>query len=152
MKRLIFFLVCTLPAALIAQETTQSVIGSAGDDYQSDKVQISWTIGEVATETLSSENYILSQGFHQGNLKVNTLMKDLPADFQIKAYPNPVKDILIIESLEPGFEYQLMDANGRVIRNGIINANSEEIDFSSLSPGTYFLQTGKKRTHKIIKN
>ena len=152
MKRLTVFFVCFLPAALIAQEMNQSVLGSAGDDYQNEEVQISWTIGEVATETPSSENYILSQGFHQGSLVVTRIQEDLTLEFQIKAYPNPVMDILIIESSEPGFEYQLIDANGRVMRNGIINDSSEEIDFSSFSPGTYFLQTGKEKTHTIIKN
>jgi len=152
MKCLYFILLLSIPAVTVAQDTMQSVIGSAGGDFKNETASVSWTIGEVVTETLTTDSYILAQGFHQGNLVVNRIQKELPVNFQIKTYPNPVKDILIIESEDPGFEYQLINVHGRVISNGFIHSSSEEIDFTNLPPGTYFLQVEKHKTHKIIKH
>lgn len=152
MKYRYFLLLLSFPALSFAQDIKQNVIGTAGDDFNNDKVSVSWTIGEVVSENLSTESYDLTQGFHQGNLVVNRINEEFPIIFQIKAYPNPVKDILIIESEDPGFEYQLINVQGKVISNGFIHSFSEEIDFTNLPSGTYFLQVEKYDTHKIIKH
>ena len=147
-----FLLLLSFPALSFAQDIKQNVIGSAGDDFKNNKVSVSWTIGEAITETLITESYVLSQGFHQGNLTVIGVDNDFPAEFQIKAYPNPVKDLLIIETQEPGLKYQLIDVHGRVISNGFLHSSSEEIDCTTFPSGTYFLQVKKHKTYKIIKH
>jgi len=152
MRCLYFMLLLSFSALSFAQDIKQDVIGTAGGHFQNETASVSWTIGEVVTETLTTENYVLAQGFHQGNLVVNRIQKELPVNFQIKTYPNPVKDILIIESEDPGFEYQLINVQGKVISNGFIHSFSEEIDFTNLPSGTYFLKVEKYDTHKIIKH
>jgi len=141
-----------IPLLSNGQDTLQTVVGSSGGDYENEKISLSWTIGEVVTETRESSNYILSQGFHQGNLEVTRIEEILPAEFQIKAYPNPVSDILIIESQKAGFEFQLINNKGQVLKNGIIHSTQDEIDFTELPPGNYYLQVEKHKTHKIIKH
>lgn len=61
---------------------------------------------------------------------------------EIKAYPNPVRSNLIIEpsSFESDIEVRLTDARGGTVRSLILNsASPQQIDLSSLQPGTYFL-------------
>jgi hypothetical protein len=77
-----------------------------------------------------------------------------PAAEMLKIYPNPVKDILRIESSEPIATINLIDIHGRVIKT--MQSNNETFDFavSQLPPGIYFIviETGQKTTtRKIIK-
>ncbi len=152
MKNAFFFLLLLIPVMSGAQDMSQSVLGSAGGDYISDQLSVTWTIGEVVTETFESDNYTLNQGFHQGNLVVTRIEEDQSLDFQIKTYPNPVKDILIIETENPGFEYQIVNIQGSVVSNGNVYSSSSEIDFTSFPAGSYFLQVEKQHSYKIIKN
>lgn len=152
MKNALFIFLLIMPVISSAQDTLQSVLGSAGGDYSNSQLSVSWTVGEVMTETLKTDSHMLTQGFHQGNLVVSRIKQDLSVEFQIKTYPNPVKDLLIIESENPGFEYQIVNIHGSVISNGIIRSSSEEIDFNGFPPGTYFLKVEKQNSHKIIKN
>lgn len=151
MKQLYTLLLIAFPVVCSAQEITQSVVSTAGGNVQNDAYTNSWTIGEVITETYTMENNTLSQGFHQGNLVVDWIGKDVPQEFQIKAYPNPAKDIMIIELQDPGLDYQLVNVKGRVIQNGIFFSIQDQIDFTHIPAGTYFLKVKDYKTHKVIK-
>lgn len=151
MKNTIFILFLLIPVISGAQNTPQSVLGTAGGDYSNNQLSVSWMIGEVMTETYDSDKHILTQGFHQGDLVVSRIAKKLSADFQIKTYPNPVKDILIIETNDTGIEYQVVNINGSIISNGTIHTSTEEIDFTSSPSGTYFLRFENQYSYKIIK-
>jgi len=145
------FLLLLLPVASLAQDSVQYVVSNAGSDFQSASTQVSWTIGEVATETLVSSNYIVSQGFHQGNLLVDRIDEDVPLDFSIRVYPNPVQDILHVETEDIDMEYRIIDVDSRVRISGTIISELQQIDLTVLPAGTYFLQVEKHKTHKIIK-
>ncbi len=45
----------------------------------------------------------------------------------------------------------MFNMNGEVVSNGIFTSKKEEVDFTNLPSGVYFLQVDKKKTHKIIK-
>jgi len=51
--------------AIQAQSLSPTVIATAGDYSASSSVSLSWTLGEIATETFSNGGYILCQGFQQ---------------------------------------------------------------------------------------
>jgi hypothetical protein len=71
----------------------------------------------------------------------------------INIYPNPVQDILHIETVEP-FTLALMDLNGRTIRVFEIKSTSD-LDLSSLAQGAYFYKltqlNGGSKNGKLIK-
>ncbi len=48
-----------------AQSIERDVIANSGDYYEGTNVSLSWTVGEIATETYSNGSYILTQGFQQ---------------------------------------------------------------------------------------
>ena len=152
MKTIISSLLLAVSVISFGQNLDRDVVSAAGDHYESNNASLSWTLGEVATESFTSTTIILNQGFHQGNLFISSIEDELDLDVNLKAYPNPVMDILIVESEDPGFEYRLINIQGRVISNGFIHSSSEEIDFTNLPSGTYFLQVEKHKTHKIIKH
>jgi hypothetical protein len=48
-----------------AQSIDRQVVSSSRDYFEGPNSSISWTLGEIATETLTDGNFILTQGFHQ---------------------------------------------------------------------------------------
>ena len=47
--------------------------------------------------------------------------------------------------------YEIIDVNGRVIKNGFIDSTPFELDLTNLPIGPYFLRVEQKLTHKILK-
>ena len=50
---------------ITAQSVSPEVVASAGDYFEGTNASISWTLGEIATETYSNGTIILTQGFQQ---------------------------------------------------------------------------------------
>jgi len=151
----LFCLICFLSSALQAQE----VIATSGGYGSSASAKVTWTIGEPVTETVTSTNSILTQGFNQGNLII-TIIKDpeLPG-FEVKAWPNPASDILKVSvgnnEIE-NLEYILFNMRGQVIKKNILQEGESEIPLSNLTPSAYILKIYRNNTEiaifKIIKN
>lgn len=69
-------------------------------------------------------------------------------DFNIKVYPNPVSDVLKIQSPEKIKTMRLLNAAGRVIYEKIWDSQEGQIDLSHYSSGVYLLQIeGEKRVY-----
>lgn len=66
-------------------------------------------------------------------------------------YPNPVTDILNIETNNSlvDYEFHLIDITGRILKMGILSEGVSEIDCSFLSQGEYFLVI--KKTNESVK-
>jgi len=61
--------------------------------------------------------------------------------YQLKIYPNPVADKLIIENINPLLPLMITDVNGKVVME-IINESEDlavDIDISALESGIYFI-------------
>ena len=50
---------------IFAQSIDREVISTSGDYFEGPNSSVSWTLGEIATETLTDGNIILTQGFQQ---------------------------------------------------------------------------------------
>ncbi|HNS18832.1 MAG TPA: hypothetical protein PKI34_13560 [Bacteroidales bacterium] len=65
------FLMIAGPACFSqAQSLIPDFIASAGDNYTGKNGSLSWTHGETAIETISSETNLLTQGFHHTYLVI----------------------------------------------------------------------------------
>ena len=148
---LLFILV--LPLFAIGQIISPSLTSNSGDSYSNSKINMDFSIGEVVIETYQN-NEILSQGFHQALLIVQTGVSEL--DFLTKVYPNPTTNIVVVE-LEKDItgDIILYDINGRLmLRNKLENERIKYVDFSKLNQGNYLLQlniNNKKNIYKIQK-
>ncbi len=68
-----------------------------------------------------------------------------------KIYPNPVNEVITIESLiNDDLYFELYDVNGTVYRKGYLNRNSQ-IDMNDLSKGFYFLKIRVKDQAQVLK-
>ena len=150
MKKLLIFFLIAIPLLAKGQKVDRHVTAAGGDYYEAASTNISWTLGEIAVGNYIVGDLLLTQGFHQGNMEV-TSIGDFQAGFALKAYPNPVLDILIVETEKQDLNYRLIDIYGKVLKNGTIETSSFKLDFTSYPSGIYFLWVDENQTHKIIK-
>ena len=154
MKKLLLILLC-LPTIGFGQVTTPSVVSSSGDSYSNGNIIMDYTLGEIVIETYTNSNTILTQGFHQGDLKVTTSVVNL--DIKTKIYPNPTTNFIIIE-LEKNVNAELLvyDINGKiVIKDKLNEEQKKQLDFSFLTQGNYFLHINiadKQSVYQINKS
>jgi len=140
-----------------AQYAEPSVVSSGGDSYKQISASMSFTIGEIATETFSKNNTTLTQGFHQGNIKVVKLESFINEDIA-EIYPNPAQDetFLMIKNFKKGDLYfRIYDANSKMLLDMAISSNSTKIDMREYVQGIYFIKVFKSAKlisiYKIIK-
>jgi hypothetical protein len=144
---------CTM--ILFAQN--QEVISTTGNYIEYGAGSISYTIGECLTPTLFSSNLILTQGFQQSKLRLGTdIRNNKDLGFEITAYPNPVKEFIIIKvEKNPGLSYIIYDINGVMIERKEIIGSETEINFENFSSSIYMLKVLNNnlevKAFKIIK-
>jgi len=154
MKKLLLILLC-LPMIGFGQVTSPSVVSSSGDSYSNGNIIMDYTLGEIVIETFSNNANILTQGFHQGDLKVTTAVINL--DIKTKIYPNPTTNFIIIE-LEKNVNAELLvyDINGKiVIKDKLNDERQKQLDFSFLKQGNYLLHINiadKQSVYQINKS
>ncbi|MBS1684133.1 MAG: T9SS type A sorting domain-containing protein [Bacteroidetes bacterium] len=71
---------------------------------------------------------------------------------RIQVYPNPVTDILILETdgSMTSSPYSLIDVTGRVVLTGQMSGTRTPVSLATLSPGVYTLRVGDKKYAQMI--
>ncbi len=134
-----------LAGSLSAQQITPYVIASAGDFFSSQNFSVSWTLGEMATETIGSD-VILTQGFQQPSYSTGTYVPSVTSDqVRLKVYPIPAYNSLTLQvkgNEVIDLNVDLYDALGRKLISAKLEAGTPEfeIDLSQIHPGIYFLK------------
>lgn len=91
--------------------------------------------GTLKTSSLKSGEYCLAVG-----------EKDAGTDnvryYDIKVYPNPVKNVLILhsESLLVGSAVQILDVTGKVLKRFVLKSDTSQISIRNFASGTYLLK------------
>jgi hypothetical protein len=133
---------------LYTQDLTISVLASAGDfSFISDN-SLSWTLGEVVTETFYSDDIILTNGFQQPDLPAGTGLSDNTLDWLVSIYPNPVENDLTIKfhvmQDYRAIHVTLIDIMGRTMIMDEINNMPGSFDYNlnmeALERGIYILR------------
>lgn len=154
-KILILPFLLSLTTWLAAQE----VISSTGQTQQISGYEISWTLGEPVIETVSKETTVLTQGFHQSNLRL-TAMDVFPfSDFEGTVFPNPTSDFVIVHlgssTIHTGLS--LYNFSGKLLQQYLITGSETYLNLSGYASGTYILKLHQKdktpaQSFQIIKH
>ncbi len=146
-KNLLLF--CCLCLSLIGktQQISNSVISSAGNTDKINNLYLEWTLGEPAIETISSNNQLYTQGFHQPMLAAtiqHTKVAVKQERYHIIIAPNPVRTIftaVIERETASKLFLTLSDLNGRPLISKTSDAKLQSIDFNlaAYSSGIYTL-------------
>lgn len=102
-----------------------------------------------SVEDISVQMYIDDVAMGVGILAVNNFTKDV-----FSLYPNPVTDVLNINSKTEVSNVTIYDILGKQIISQSPNMNSPQIDMSSLSAGVYMVKVtvgDSSKTFKIVK-
>jgi len=146
MKKIIFLtLVFGYANCLFSQSITPQVISSAGNYAEGTNVSISWTLGEVATETIGNNDNIITQGFHQPDYNIVVIEHIESPQLDVTIYPNPTNGLLNIEwkgNDNSTAVISLFDLTGKQIINQKVSETSSigQIDITGLANSTYILQ------------
>lgn len=148
-----------------SQSITPEVIATAGDYFVGSNATLSWTLGEVVTETVSNANYTLTQGFQQPNYNITSIpddpniKNDQSADINI--YPNPVGDLLNVsfkDMKQDNVLITLFDLNGKILINDIAENTTalKQLNMSFVAKGSYILRFATKngkflKSFKVVK-
>ncbi len=160
MKKIIVFMSAIFVATnFFAQSLSPELISTSGDFHSNGTVSLSWSIGEVMTETYIGENNSITQGFHYGKLTFVGINENNNLDFSIDVFPNPTNDfinIIFSENFEENINLQVHDITGKLlVSKKLFKENS--VDFTSYPLGTYFISFINSdnqiiKTGKIIKS
>lgn len=119
----------------------QQIVATSGTEYKSSVAYISFTIGEPLTLSYLSTGTKVTQGFQQSYISVGSNVKDMTFDFDINCFPIPTSQKLTIESTHQirGFEVQMINSVGQIIRIEKIESNTTVLDLSMYPKGIYCL-------------
>ena len=103
---------------LFAQSISPQVIGSTGTFATTGSYSLSYTVGEVATATLTGTNNIITQGFQQPNDVYTGLQSINEPALNAQLYPNPATteiNLVINSTTNDTYKVELVDLLGRVL-------------------------------------
>lgn len=151
MKKLTGFLFVSVSFSSLAQSLTPTVVSSTGDYYVGSAATLSWTLGEVVTDTYTGTSNQLTQGFHQPDLRFS-LIEDLAAEMTLNLFPNPTNGLVSFEVKNNlnTLQVAILDPSGRIIYATAYAPESVlQIDMSSYADGIYFMQVTTESNQKI---
>lgn len=159
-KSLCLILLIALQIGYCSQTRAQSVIASAGGGGGGSNGFLSWTVGEVVVQTFYSDDYLLTQGFHQSNLIISSVRNVSDPSFQVSVFPNPTHEKIVITITSQNSQsiaICLFDCFGRYITKISGFSSAMQINVSDYQPGIYFLRisepaTGRMAYCKVMKN
>ena len=159
----IIVIVCIFGDYIYGQEVSSSVIATAGESVETGDVSVSWTLGEIAIETLGEDgsSVILTQGFQQGYFEITSIGEPLSNDFQLNVYPNPATEFIWIDLKSTEVKsaiVEIYNMEGKLVYNSkweFVNGPNK-IMLNKLNSSQYILRvsdsSGKViQTFKLIK-
>ncbi|PKP19251.1 MAG: hypothetical protein CVU05_11785 [Bacteroidetes bacterium HGW-Bacteroidetes-21] len=126
-------------AVIGLQSYAQELISNSGDYQANSLISLSWSLGEMNVESISSGNLMLTQGFHQPSYTITRIENGIHHVAQVQVYPNPVATSMYIVSPQNNSNYVISDIQGNIIKQGSINIGTNKIDVSGFSSSMYFL-------------
>ena len=148
MKKLFLFIL-VIPSYVFSQQMERSILSSAGEVGKTDKMTLSWTLGELAVNKASSGNFIFTEGFQQGDN--NSIIYS--TDEKLIVWPNPSEDFVSVNwTISEGQNNLcLTDLNGKMISLKQVTSiqNHSSLDITGVRPGVYFLTLQDNSGHIV---
>ena len=128
---------------LAGQSFSQQLISTAGQEQNN----VSWSIGELATEASTASGLMVYQGFNCLDGSVVSGLSEISLS-GLTAYPNPVIDKLFLKLSQEGlYSFTLSDILGRVLLKKATDSD-QEIDLSHYEAGQYMLKVTSNQLSK----
>lgn len=160
MFKKITFLTCLTIGLLFSVKTNaQTSVNSSNAYLEQATGSISYSLGQIQQATFVKNGTMLSQGFQQPLLLINSIISLAALGLEIKAFPNPTSaqlQLAFTKGFNQGqYQIQLYDLFGRLHFQTELAAPQSAIDLSDQAGGTYLLRLLSKgqtiHTFKILK-
>ena len=161
MKKFTIFAILLCIAGIVA---AQSAVVSVGGDAQSNGGSVSYTVGQVAVQTVANSNGSVSvaEGVQQPYEIMTVGVDDYPQIvLDAVVYPNPTDNIaqLRLNGFEipaDGLRANLYDGNGKRLQTIPVTEDLTTFQIGQYATGTYFLELrdGKRvlKTFKVVRS
>lgn len=154
-KKMLFIILCS---TIHVHAQNNSV--SSGGHGTSSQGSVSYSVGQVFYNAAAGSNGFVIQGNQQPiEISVITSVRNINIDLNAHVYPNPVAEQLSLSIRNYQLKYLsyvLVDIQGKIIRQGVINNTFTNIDMSPYGNGVYIINVLQKeriiKAFKIIKN
>jgi hypothetical protein len=150
---MIKILLTGLGVTFLLSANAQEVIGSSGQTGNVANHEVSWTIGEIVTETGSTPTNSVTQGFHQPGFTVSSINEN-SISWEMKVYPNPVaRELFIVpgENASSAFRLKLLDFQGRVLHESEFDDSGASLMVDNLPNSSYLLLIEDVSNGEILK-
>lgn len=155
MKNKLLFILFHLPGLFLAQES----INSSGGEASGGGYLFSYSIGQVVYSSFGDNSFSLAQGVQQQYVEEDTGVMENFSDLGLNVFPNPFIETFTIAfagETPEAYEFQLMDANGKLIEHGRLTGKETLIKTEQLPTANYYLSlySGVSKatvTYKLIK-
>ena len=142
--KVIYALLLLVSTGLVlqAQRLSPEVLANAGGHGNQSNVQLSWTLGELSIATGTSSQNTLTQGFHQTQLVITEVEDAFPETWEVKAYPNPVSDLLHVSwgGTEETVGLRFTNMAGQVLLTDQVEGSATQVNVEQFPQGIYFLE------------
>jgi hypothetical protein len=156
MKKYIFTSFLLLFNFLVIGQTS---VNSTGGDVSNSHGSLSYSIGQVFYQNKSDKTGVINQGVQQTYFIFSLRLEDNQFNLSLSAYPNPTAENLNLRVANFNNElltYNLLDAEGKLLLQGVIRQQETFLEMKSLPSASYFLEVHhglkKVQSFKIIKN
>ena len=153
MCRLIFFLVFVVLSNSFSR--AQEVVSSDGNFIAGSGGSLSWTLGEMITETFENQPFYLTQGFQQSNFG-DAGSSSVILQENISIGPNPFTSFLRVsgKDLNSTFTLNIHDSQSRLVLETEVSFHvvNETIilPLPNLSDGLYILSMKKVNCNELF--
>jgi len=129
--------------------------------------QIDWVLEEIDLNDylgsnilvrfqLVTDSFVNEDGFYFDDLKISVLEESSLNTEEVQAskfsiYPNPVKNILNINTAITNYEIEIFNMQGQLIRKDKIDSGSKAINYSALTDGIYILKFVSENGSQVFK-
>ena len=156
MKNYIYIFTISIYSMFSQQNTTPNLLSSAGGSLEGwglTSLKMDFSIGEIVINSCISNDFIITQGFHQQNIYISTLNEDL--NIELSIFPNPTNSVINIDmrgiDLFP-VRLNILDVTGKQWRaTESLFKNTHTISLEGLAEGVYFLILENKNYQNIYK-
>lgn len=116
---------------------------ATGGQSAGEGLYLASSIGEPITGTLSNESFTLTMGFLQPFSSASSVAPVITVS-GFRVYPNPVSDVVIVESVDPECQtlfYHLVSVTGREILSGQVEHLQDQfrLPVQGVEDGFYLL-------------
>ncbi len=152
MKCILPILLCLPLSFLFSQASDQYIIATQGGFTEGRSMSMSWTIGDLVTETANLKESSITQGFQQPIISVKEITSDHqtdvtiertnPKNFSAEVYPNPFgTDITVkIENADQEYYMDIIDPSGNLLSRNKSRNTQEVINLFDLPAAQYLLR------------